>query len=111
MAEAVEKRATLLRHFVALGPGAQELLMLTAERLAEGVAYGDFDDERNFEAEALQEAVDLIDYLTKRMLQQKWQLESARTSATAMAQGHSDCQVRDCSEVGRLLSALGVKRG
>jgi hypothetical protein len=54
----------ICRHIGKLGPVACEVLHESAGRLAEGVQYGDFTDDRSFIREGLFEAVDMAHYLT-----------------------------------------------
>jgi hypothetical protein len=75
-----EKGAALLAYFQDMGENARDVLLLQAERLAIGAhELGDFDDKRDFEAEALQEALDLGNYLARLVIQQK--AEIARLTA------------------------------
>jgi hypothetical protein len=75
-----EKGVALLGYFQDMGENARDVLLLQAERLAIGAhELGDFDDNRDFEAEALQEALDLGNYLARLVIQQKAEIARLTT--------------------------------
>jgi hypothetical protein len=59
----------LLVAYTLLGPNAQRVLLLIADRLVKGAKqYGDLDDTRDWQHEAVEELVDACVYLARQLL-------------------------------------------
>ncbi len=69
-----EQREALLsvsKELVSLGPNACKVLQLQVERLAFGARYGDFEQNKNWTEEALQESLDNITYQCVDLLKRR----------------------------------------
>lgn len=52
----------LISNYRDLGPNAQKTLLAIADRLVDGCQYGDFEDGRDYQRDAMEEAIDLAVY-------------------------------------------------
>lgn len=50
-----------------LGPNAQRILLRIAQRLAAGTEYGDFEQRKDWDREAQEEAIDMAVYLAAKL--------------------------------------------
>lgn len=111
LAEAFEReKVALLDAYEKSGPVARRITLLTALRIADGAPFGDFPHGRDYEREALEESIDLNNYLLRMWLGKKASLTSLEDELGALRRDVRRCDAPHCQLRARE-GALDADRG